>query len=326
MTDFAGLAQADVVVNAFAYPRSAAVQTQAFLRTHTMAKEKPFISIKIVGRPWAPWEDIYHSLMRMPWFAFLGILIATFVGINLVFAALYLLDPSGISGLTKPDFEHTFYFSVQTFATIGYGSMAPISRLSHGIVVFEAITGVLSSAFTTGLTFAKFSRPTARILFSQKLVVLDWNGKRTLMVRLANSRHNTVVEARLVLILLVLERTVEGHMIRKPVELPLVRDRSATFILSWSAMHIIDAQSPLFQGLAELQKSGGELFVTFSGIDETTGQTIHARHSYSVNDIQQDHVFEDIITVLPDGTREMNYENFHKTKPVAKFGKGIGAP
>jgi inward rectifier potassium channel len=285
-----------------------------------MAEKKPFIAIKIIGRSWSPLDDVYHSLMRMHWALFLSIFIASFLFVNVCFAGLYALDPSGISGLTKPDFEHRFYFSVQTFATIGYGGMAPQSRYTHGLVVLEAISSVLSTAFTTGLTFAKFSRPTARILFSKPLVVLPWNGKRTLMFRLANSRHNTVVEAKLLLTLLVLEQTMEGHVIRKPIELSLVRDRSATFILSWTAMHIIDETSPLFEGSPQsLQKtSGGELFLTFSGTDETTGQTIHARHAYSLADIQNDMVFEDIITVLPDGTREMNYANFHKVKPVTK--------
>jgi inward rectifier potassium channel len=286
-----------------------------------MAEKKPFIAIKIIGRSWSPLDDVYHSLMRMHWALFLAILIASFLFANCCFAGLYALDPSGISGLSKPDFEHRFYFSVQTFATIGYGGMAPQSRYTHVLVVLEAISSVLSTAFTTGLTFAKFSRPTARILFSAPLVVLPWNGKRTLMFRLANSRHNTVVEAKLLLTLLVLEKTLEGHVIRKPIELALVRDRSATFILSWTAMHILDETSPLNEGgtsPAPLKTPGGELFLTFSGTDETTGQTIHARHAYSVADIQQDMVFEDIITVLPDGTREMNYANFHKVKPVTK--------
>jgi inward rectifier potassium channel len=284
-----------------------------------MASNKPFISIKIVGRPWAPLEDVYHTLMRIPWSLFLAFLVFSFLAINAFFAGLYLLDPAGITGLKAATFEHTFYFSVQTFATIGYGGMAPVTRFVHVVVVLEAISGVLSTAFITGLTFAKFSRPTARILFSDKMVTLPWDGKPTLMLRLANSRHNTVVEARLILILLVLEKSAEGHVMRRPVELPLVRDKSATFILSWSVMHVIDERSPFYGpgALKRLKESGAELFVTFSGIDETTGHTIHARTSYKLEDVQENMAFEDIIQVLPDGTRQIDYTNFHTTKALS---------
>src|SRR5262249_8474492 len=152
------------------------------------------------------------------------------------------------------DFEDVFYFSVQTLATIGYGTMAPATRYGHVIVVLEALVGTLGVALVVGVTFAKFARPTARVLFSERIVCTLRDGVPHLVFRLANWRGNMVVEGQLRVFVLMVEKTSEGDTIRVPRELPLVRDRTALFALTWTPMHRIDRQSPFWGGVASLEK------------------------------------------------------------------------
>ena len=168
---------------------------------------------------------------------------------------------------------------MQTLATIGYGAMAPATRYGHVVVVFEALVGTLGVALVTGVTFAKFARPTARVLFASKAVVHMRDGVPHLVLRLANWRGNMVVEGQLRVHLLMMEKTSEGDTIRVPRELPLVRDRTAMFALTWMPMHRIDDSSPLHGGasaLEALKTQRAEMYLSFSGVDETMWQPIHA--------------------------------------------------
>jgi inward rectifier potassium channel len=289
-----------------------------------MAKRVPvrtvpgFPKLTVQGRTSAPWDDLYHGLIARPWPSFLLVLVAAFLGVNLVFATLYYLAPGCFSGTEAHSFERSFYFSVQTLATIGYGNMAPITRYGHIVVTVEALVGLVTSAFLTGLIFAKFSRPTARVLFSNKITVAPRNGVPTMCFRMANYRQNTITEAKLRIFVLVLEKTLEGETHRKPVELKLVRDNNATFILSWTAMHVIDEQSPFFDphAMARLRKDRSEIYVVLTGTDETFGQVVHSRKVFSLDDIVFGARFADILQFAEDGTRNLNYTKFHDVTPV----------
>jgi inward rectifier potassium channel len=220
---------------------------------------------------------------------------------------------------TRPgSFEDAFFFSVQTMATIGYGGMTPATRFAHVVVTVEAMTGILSAALITGITFAKFARPTARVLFSDKMILAPRDGVPHVMFRVANWRHNVVVEAQLRVILLVTERTREGESLRRQVELALVRDRTPLFALTWTVMHLVDAGSPFFgaDALRRLRDSGAEIYVTLTGLDEAMGQ-IHAQYSYRLEDIVTNVRFADVMSVHPDGTREIDYRRFHEVLALA---------
>ena len=274
--------------------------------------------IRSVGRPWAPHKDIYHFLIKRSWMAFFGFVGLGFLVVNAFFGWVYTLDPNGITNARPGAFEDAFFFSVQTMATIGYGSMAPVTRFTHLVVTFEALIGILSVALVTGITFSKFSRPTARILFSESMVVSPRNGVPHLMFRLANSRHNQVIEAQLRLVLLVTERTLEGDTLRRPHELPLVRDRHSVFFLTWQAMHKIDESSPFYGpgALERLREANAELFATLQGLDETVGQTINARQRYTLEDIAWSSRFKDIFTTLESGIRQIDYRRFHEIEKL----------
>lgn len=279
------------------------------------AQQRVF-SLRVRGRPFAPHKDLYHFVLEVPWTAFFGIVLVLYVTVNLVFAAAYRLEPGCISGVH--DFEAAFYFSVQTMATIGYGTFAPLTRFGHVLVTFEAIVGIFATAMVTGLTFAKFARPTARVIFSDKVVVAERDGVPHVMFRLANSRHNTVVEAQLRVTLLVNERTAEGEFMRRQIDVPLVRPQTGLFSLSWTAMHRIDEKSPFFgpRALEDLKEREAEILLGMSGLDDTIGQTIHARYRYTIADVVVAKKFADVITTDPDGTRVLDYTHFHEVVPA----------
>lgn len=259
-------------------------------------------------------DDLYHKVLAMPWWRFFGYTAVVWVGINGVFALLYIAAPASVSGARDGNLEDAFYFSVQTLATIGYGVMAPATRYGHIIVVFEALVGTLGVALVTGATFAKFARPTARILFASKAIVSVRDGVPHLMFRLANWRGNMVVEGHLRVLVLVLQKTREGDAIRIPLEVPLVRSNTALFALTWMPMHRIDEASPFWGGesaLARLREIQAEVLLAFTGLDETIGQAIHARYRYRLDDIVYNARFVDALTIDPDGSRTIDYSTFH---------------
>jgi inward rectifier potassium channel len=263
-------------------------------------------------------DDLYHRVLAMRWQTFFACVGAVWIGINFFFALLYSASPGCVSGARADSLEDAFYFSVQTFATIGYGAMAPATRYGHAVVVVEALVGTLGVALVTGATFAKFAKPTARVLFSEKAVVHLRDGVPHLAFRMGNWRGNMVVEGHLQVLVLVLRKTQEGDTIRIPVPLPLVRDTSPVFALSWTALHRIDDSSPFWPkegswlaSLAELRDQKAQLFLVFTGIDETLGQTIHARHVYDLDDIVYNARFVDVLTIEPSGKRIIDYASFH---------------
>ena len=208
---------------------------------------RPF-KVEIRGQDARWYDDVYHRLLLVPWWQFFALFALAFLVGNAIFGGLFLLERGSIGGARPGSFEDAFFFSVQTLATIGYGSMSPATFYAHCVVTVEALIGLLSVALMTGLTFAKFARPTARVLFGEKFVISRVNGVPHVMFRMANWRGNLIVEAQLHVVVLVEERTAEGEVFRRPVELPLVRDRNATFVLTWTAMHRDRRKEPILRG------------------------------------------------------------------------------
>lgn len=275
-----------------------------------------FPRIIATGRRLAPHEDFYHWVLTLSWPQFFGAATAAFVAINALFALLYSLAPGSVQNASG--FFDCFFFSVETLATIGYGEMAPQTHLGHVLVVFEALGGILFSAIVTGLTFARFARPQARILFSERLVITPRDGVPHLMLRMANWRRNQIVEATLNVMVLTTETTKEGETMRRPVSLQLVREKNPMFALTWTAMHKIDETSPLHgeDALDRLRAMRAEIFVTLYGLDETLMQTIVARFRYQLDDIVPNARFADVLTTREDGTRLIDYDKFHEVVPL----------
>jgi inward rectifier potassium channel len=268
----------------------------------------------------APWGDLYHLLLSLSWPRFFGLLGLTYVLLNGVFALVYLADPmpgGGIANARAGSFADAFFFSVQTMASIGYGAMNPQSLYANVVVTVEAVIGLFWLATATGLMFARFSRPTARVLFSNVAIIAPYDGAPTLMFRAANQRRNQILEAQIRLTLVRNDITAEGQFMRRFYDLSLSRSQTPIFALTWLALHPIDEYSPLY-GMteAELAEIETEIVVTLTGIDETFAQTIHARHSYVTSEILWNVRFADILTRTPDGRRAVDYSCFHKVVPL----------
>jgi inward rectifier potassium channel len=258
--------------------------------------------------------DAYHLLLTMPWRWFFGIQAAAYVFFNAVFALLYLAAPGNIANAKPGSFTDAFFFSVQTMATIGFGVMAPATLYANVMVTIEALLGMASVAVAAGLIFARFSQPTARVLFSQVVVVTPYNGVPTLMFRCANERRNQIFEAQVHVDFARQETSAEGMELRRSYELNLARDRNPQFSLSWTVMHAIDAASPLY-GIDPdlLAAQEASIVVTLTGIDETISQRVFARSAYRADEILWGRKFVDILSETEDGLTQVDYRRFHDT-------------
>ncbi len=276
-----------------------------------------------IGLPRQPLNDLYHSLLRASWPKLLALLVGLYVLANALFATAYLLT-GGIENARADSFADHFFFSVQTMATIGYGSMAPRTLVAHVLVSAEALVGLLGVALVTGLTFTKFARPTARVIFSRVVVIGPRDGVPSLMFRMANGRTNQIVEAQLSVALARDEVTKEGESIRRFHDLRLARDHSILFALTWTAVHPITEASPLYGATPEsLRAAQASLIVSLTGIDDAYAQTVHSRHAYSDDEVLFGHRFVDVIERRPDGRRSIDYRRFHDA--VALDGAESGA-
>ncbi len=234
--------------------------------------------------------SFYHWSLSVTWPRFLGFMTLAYGLINLVFAVGYFLcGPAAIQGMPAEsmggEFLRAFFFSVETFATIGYGHIAPVGVAANVLVTLEAFLNIVSVALATGVVFARFSRPTTKIIYSRNAVVAPYQGMQGLMFRIANSRSSQLIELEAKVILSRIELTTKG-VVRKFHELKLERPRVVFFPLSWTLVHPIDSTSPL-AGLNEedLKLSDAEILILLTGTDETSSQTVHSRSSYKATEI-----------------------------------------
>jgi inward rectifier potassium channel len=264
------------------------------------------------------WADISHRCMTATWPAFIGGAALVFVVFNAVFASFYWIGDQPISNVPGGAYIDYLYFSIETLSTAGYGDMHPQTHYGHFIAAVELFTGIFSMSLMTGLIFARFSRPNARLLFADNPVISNHDGKPTLMIRLANERHNIIGNATAKLWLLRNVVNVEGASHRRFYELPLVRNEHPALALSWTLFHIIDENSPLYQQSAEdLDAMSVSLSVVVSGYDVVAAQTVHARRSYNHADILFGRNYADILDTQEDGRLRLDYGRFNETTEQA---------
>ncbi|TAH15616.1 MAG: ATP-sensitive inward rectifier potassium channel 10, partial [Oscillatoriales cyanobacterium] len=250
-----------------------------------------------LGVPRLHFADLYHRLLTLSWPQFFMLICLSYVLTNSLFALAYLAGGDCIANARPGSFKDAFYFSVQTMATIGYGAMYPRTEYANTIVAIEAFFGLWGVAMVTGLAFSRFSRATARVIFSRVAIIAPFNGVPTLMYRAGNQRFNQILEAQQRATLIRDEVTSEGEYMRRFYDLQLMRSQSPIFALTWTVMHTIDENSPLYQLTAkDLIEQHAEIVITLTGIDETVSQTIHARHSFVASEIVWNMRFVDIIS------------------------------
>lgn len=234
--------------------------------------------------------NLYHWLLTMSWQKFMLITVALFLGINIFFAIAFTL--CGNSALADTSIEPTenpffraFFFSVQTFATIGYGTLHPNGFVANVLVTVESFVAILVQAFLTGMLFARFARPTAKIKLSDIAVIAPYKDISGFMFRLVNERANQLIDVEMKLAFSRFE-IENDKKVRKFYGLELERERVSFFPLSWTVVHPINENSPLF-GLTEkyLNNSDAEFLILLTAIDETFAQNVHTRSSYKANEI-----------------------------------------
>jgi inward rectifier potassium channel len=251
----------------------------------------------------------YHSMLTISWSGFLSVVALLYLLLNLAFAsAFYLCGPDALAGpgseMLGGHFSRAFFFSVQTFATIGYGQIGPNGFLANVLVTVEALVGLMYQALATGLLFARFARPTASIVFSDKAVIAPYAGGRALQFRLANRRRNQIIQLGAQVLFSHLVRDERGSEARRYHLLALERNAVTFFPLSWTVVHPIDDQSPLAPlDATDLERDQAEILVLLSGTDETFEQTVHARTSYRADEIVWNARFQSMFTAIGDAGR-----------------------
>jgi inward rectifier potassium channel len=272
--------------------------------------------IRIVGDRRRPLRDLYHALLRLSWPATIATIAGWFLLANAVFAAGYH-TVGGVAHLSPDSFADAFFFSVQTMGTVGYGAMYPESFSANVLVVAETIVGLTLMALVTGLVFAKFSRPTARIVFTREAVISPMNGVPSLMFRIGNERGNSIVDTQFRAVVTRTEQTAEGGTFYRLIDLKLVRDRALSLSRSLSIIHTIDAGSPLYGlGPRDLAEQEAEIELMAVGLDDTSMQVVHARHRYYANQIVWGARHVDIIAEGEDGSMLVDLRKFHLTEPT----------
>jgi inward rectifier potassium channel len=270
--------------------------------------------IEVVNAEQHRLRDLYHSLLRAPWWADILALSSVFLAANFLFAAGFWL----VGGIKEAHgFSDLFFFSVQTMGTIGYGSMYPTSLGANVLMTLEALTEIFLLAVTTGLVFAKFSIPRARVRFADHPVIAPFDGEPTLMFRIGNERESRLLEAVIRVVMIRTERTLEGVVIYRMRDLKLERDRSPALSRSWTVMHKIDVSSPLHAASpATLARDEVELIVTLVGTDEISAQALHAQRRYPHDHVRFGMRHADMLSELPDGRLRLDMSRFHEIIPT----------
>ena len=272
--------------------------------------------ITVLGDQPAPLRDFYHAILRRPWWFTLAVIGGGFLAANAIFAVGYLVT-GGIAHARIDSFADAYFFSVQTMGTIGYGAMFPESGPANLLVVAESIVSLTLTALATGLVFAKFSRSTARVVFTREAVVSPMNGLPTLMFRIGNLRGNQIVDAQIRAVLIRTEHTHEGGVFYRMLDLRLTRERALSMSRSWSVLHPITPDSPLHgKGPAECAAEDVELQVMVVGLDDVTMQPIHVSHRYFTRQILWGARHVDILSESADGNLVLDLRKFHDTEPA----------
>jgi inward rectifier potassium channel len=248
-------------------------------------------------------RDPYHLAIALTWPRFLAALLALYLSANVVFATLFWLVPGSVARARPGSFADAFFFSIETLATVGYGEMYPATLYGHVVAAAEIVCGLAFIAILTGLTFVRFSRPRAKLVFAANPVVATHNGKPTLMLRIGNGRATVMMDARAQLNVLVAETSAEGTIFHRAQELALERAHIPIFPLFWTLMHVLDEHSPLHgYDMARAIEASARVFVMVEVRDPILTATVHAIHTYAAKDIRFGMRYADAVRTADDGT------------------------
>jgi inward rectifier potassium channel len=266
--------------------------------------------------------SLYHWSLTISWPKLLGFMTISYVAVNALFALAFLLCgpealQSAVGSFAGQPFWRAFFFSVYTFATIGYGNIIPVGIAANSLVAIEALVYIIGIALATGVIFSRFSRPSTKIVYSRNAIIAPYRDKKALEFRIANGRSSQLIEVQIQVILTKLEQS-NGATVRKFYELDLERHRVVFFALSWTVVHPIDPGSPMW-GLTkkDLLDADAEVLILLTATDETLSQIVHSRSSYKADEIVWDAKFSNMfMRTEAAGIIGMNLDRIHDIETV----------
>jgi inward rectifier potassium channel len=248
-------------------------------------------------------RDPYHLAVALTWPQFLAALLTLYLSVNFVFAVLYWAVPGSVANVRPHSLADNLFFSIETLATVGYGEMYPATLYGRVVAATEIVCGIAFTAILTGLTFVRFSRPRAKLVFAANPVVAMHNGKPTLMVRIGNGRAAVLTDGAAKLNIFLYETTAGGKPFRRAQELQLERAHIPLFTMFWTLMHVLDERSPLHgYDSARAIEADARVFVTLEARDPTLATTVHDIRFYEAEDIRFGMRYADAVTTAKDGT------------------------
>lgn len=285
-------------------------------RAPVSIRSGPIEFVKLNTEKWQ-WRDAYQWLLGLTWPQFAAFVGAVYIALNLLFAALYQLDPKSVTGMRAGSFLDAFFFSVQTIATVGYGNMSPANLYGNILTTIEIMSGIFMVAVMAGLIFVRFSRPSAHIVFSKSVVIAPMNGRPTLMLRIGNLHQRSMVEAEFRILFNRDEQLLEGGDFRFFYSLKLQFDRLPTFPAALTLRHVIDEQSPLHGATPEsLEASRVVLIASVVGIDPVIPAAVQTQMDYTWREVRFGERFVEIYTDDGAGRLTVDYGRLHDTEPA----------
>jgi len=266
--------------------------------------------------------NVYVNLIRTTWPRFLGIMACLYLFVNGLFGAVYVLLGPGALRASDRDLglnplAQAFFFSTQTLSTVGYGSIYPFGLAAHLVSALEVTLGVGGFALATSLMFARFSRPNAKLVFSRQMVVAPYRDQSGLEFRVANQRSNVMMEVEADVILMTVERGPDGKLRRNFVDLPLERRKVFFLALTWTVVHPIGPESPLWGRTREdLERLQAEVLILIKGFDDSFSQVVHTRYSYRWDEIDWSARFLPAFEASPAGHLVLDVDRIHDTAPA----------
>jgi inward rectifier potassium channel len=258
-------------------------------------------------------SDIYHRLISRSWFWLITAICSAFLGITFSFALVFYFLPGSVNNVDPNSFADAFNFSMQTLSTLGYGNFSPESTISHVLVTVEVLLSLLLTAISTGLFYGKFSRPTAKLLFSEFALIGLHDGYRSLTFRIANRRGNRIIDADIKVTYARNRVSKDGSYRRDLIDLSLRRSVAPVLSYTWSVFHDITEASPLSGADPQsIREEDGALMISVNGRDEDLATNIHAQHIYSEDSLVWGGRFVDILSIDDRGRTKVNYDLFHK--------------
>ncbi len=283
-------------------------------------KDGSFNVLKSGLRP--SYRNTYQALIKMTWAQFFVVIFCFLIVVNALFALIYtLIGIEGISSIVPgtfgSDFLNAFFFSFQSFTTVGYGAMAPISTAIHIVTLIETVAGWLCFALVTGILYGRFSKPSARLKYSRNVMISPYRQSyNSLQFRIANMRNSTLMNMEATVLLVIVDKD-KGGTVRKFLPLELERERILFFPLNWTIVHPIDEKSPLYNKTKEdLVGTNAEILILIKGFDDTFSQTVHSRYSYKCEEMIWGGKFVSAYDTVDSGDVMLHFEKMDEYEEV----------